>query len=212
MLDGPQRAARPDGARCKVMFRSGSDVNHFSYFGNADSARAVAAALTFAPEADSLFRNYYGTWPLGDPAADGTRGLFGPRPVDDPALRDARGIVVIVPGLCGSELKQGSREIWANLLALAGGAFTEDLDISNGNINPGGPLVDSYLALANALRQRGYRVAMHGYDWRKPIVDAVGGLNKALTGALADGKEVGKPVHAIVHSMGGVLILSLIHI
>jgi hypothetical protein len=206
MLDGPQRAARPDGSRGKVMFRSGSDVNHFSYFGNPDSARAVAAALTFAPEADSLFRNYYGTWPLGDPAADGTRGLFGPRPIDDPALKEAHGIVVIVPGLCGSELKQGARELWASLLALAGGAFTEDLDINNRNINPGGPLVDSYLALANALRQRGYRVVMHGYDWRKPIADSVAGLDSVLSDALAEAKTIGKPVHAIVHSMGGVLI------
>ncbi len=206
MLDGPQRPAQPDGARGKVMFRSGSDVNHFSYFGNADSARAVAAALTFAPEADSLFLNYYGIWPLGDPAADGTRGLFGPRPVDDPALKDARGIVVIVPGLCGSELKQGARELWACLLALAGGAFTEDLDINNRNISPGSPLVDSYLALANALRQRGYRVVMYGYDWRKPIADSVAGLDGALSDALAEAKTIGKPVHAIVHSMGGVLI------
>lgn len=206
MLDGPQRATVPDGARSKVMFRSGCDVNHFSYFGNADSARAVAAAVTSAPEANSLFRNYYGTWPLGDFAADGTRGLFGPRPVDDPALKDARGIVVVVPGLCGSELKQGSRELWASLLALAGGAFTEYLDINNRNINPGGPLVDSYLALANALRQRGYRVVMHGYDWRKPIADSVAGLDGAISDALAEAKTIGKPVHAIVHSMGGVLI------
>lgn len=206
MLDGLQRAKQPDSVRGKVMFTSGRGVNHFSYFGNADSARAVAAAVTSAPEADSLFSNYYGTWPLGDPAVYGARGLFSPRPVDDPALKDARGIVVIVPGLCGSELKQGSREIWANLLALAGGAFTEDLDIDNSKIKPGGPLVDSYLALANALRRHGYCVVMHGYDWRKPITDSADGLNGVLTNSLADAKTIGKPVHAIVHSMGGVLI------
>lgn len=205
MLDGTRRAPRLDGARCMVMFASGSLVNHFSYFGNTDSASAVTAALTRAPEADSLFSNYYGAWPLGDPAV-GARGLFSPRPVDDPPLKDAHGIVVIVPGLCGSGLKRDAREIWVNLFALAGGAFVDDLDISNKDVAPGSPLSDSYLALANALRQRGYRVVMHGYDWRKPIDESADGLNAVLGNLLAEAKPFGKPVHAIVHSMGGVLI------
>jgi len=206
MLDGPQRPPRPDGTRCKVQFRSGSDVNHFSYFGNADSARAAVAALTRAPGADSLFRDYLGQWPLGEPGAEAARGLFGPRPAADPAIKDARGVVVIVPGLCGSELKVGARGIWASLLALAGGGLRDDLYIGNPNVQPGQPLADSYLGLANALRQRGYVALMHGYDWRKPLAGSTAALAATLNQALDLAKGSGKPVHAIVHSMGGVLI------
>lgn len=197
MLDGPARAGR------KLLFRSGTDVNHFSYFGNDDSAAAIAAALTDGAETRTVFRDYSGEWPLPD---DTSRGLFAPRPLADPPLESARGIVLIVPGLCGSELRVAGRDVWADILSLAWGAFGKTLGIDNPAVEAGEPLARSYLALANALRREGYVVRMHGYDWRKSIVDSADGLAAALTRALDDSTPRKLPVHAIVHSMGGVLI------
>ena len=58
MLDGPDRPVR------KVFFRAGPlTVNHFSYFGNEDSAAAVAAALTDAVDTATLFHDYAGNGP-----------------------------------------------------------------------------------------------------------------------------------------------------
>ena len=199
MLDGPARSNR------KLLFRSSPMVNHFNYFGNDDSAAAIVAALTDAPIADSLFRNYSGEWPLPDDTAT-ARGLFTPRAVADPPLPGARGIVVLVPGLCGSELKVAGREVWASILALAGGGFSKALGIDNPAVEPGEPLASSYVPLANALRRNGYVVRMHGYDWRKSIFDSVDGLAETLDGAMKDATPGRLPVHAIVHSMGGVLI------
>lgn len=197
MLDGPHRPAR------RLFFRGGPAVDHFSYFGNEDSATAIVAALTDAAEAATLFRDYAGEWPL---PGDAARGLFSPRPLADPPLPDARGIVVLVPGLCGSELGVAGREIWASVPALACGGFRKALHIGNTAVEPGAPLAGSYLALANALRRSGYVVRMHGYDWRKSIADSIDGLRDALDGALADAAPGKLPVHAIVHSMGGLLI------
>ncbi|MFD1691444.1 hypothetical protein ACFSHR_07510 [Azotobacter chroococcum] len=44
---------------------------------------------------------------------------------------------------------------------------------------------------------------MHGYDWRKSIVDSTSGLEATMNIALNDAKQGKLPVHAIVHSMGG---------
>lgn len=197
MLDGPARPTR------KVFFRSGTTVNHFSYFGNEDSAAASVAALVEAPETHTLFRDYEGEWPL--PEA-GTRGLFSPRPLADPPLQDARGIVVVVPGLCGSELKVAGGEVWASVLALARGGFRKALRIDNPAVEPGGPLAGTYMPLANALRRNGYVVRMHGYDWRKSIADSTGDLSNRLDEALSDATPGKLPVHVIAHSMGGLLI------
>lgn len=197
MLDGPHRPAR------RLFFRSGPAVDHFSYFGNEDSAAAIVAALTDGAGAAAQFRDYSGEWPLPGEAA---RGLFSPHPLADPPLPGARGIVVLVPGLCGSELEVAGSEIWASLPALARGGFRKTLHIGNTAVEPGAPLAGSYLALANALRRRGYVVRMHGYDWRKSILDSIDGLRDALDGALADATPGKLPVHAIVHSMGGLLI------
>ena len=197
MLDGPDRPVR------KVFFRAGPSVNHFSYFGNEDSAAAVAAALTDAVDTATLFHDYAGEWPL---PAETARGLFAPRALADPPLQGARGIVVLVPGLCGSELQVAGREVWASVPALACGGFRKTLRIDNPAVEPGDPLAGSYLALANALRSSGYVVRMHGYDWRKSVVDSIKGLGDTLSTALGDATAGKLPVHAIVHSMGGVLI------
>lgn len=197
MLDGPTRRA------CKVMFRRGTAVNHFNYFGNEDTASAIASALTDEPDTHEVFRDYLGEWPLPD---DTARGLFSVRPLDDPPLAGARGIVIIVPGLCGSKLKEAERDIWANPLALTCGGFRKCLRIDNLEIEPGGLMTSPYLPLANALRKHGYVVRMHGYDWRKSIVDSTSGLEATLNTALNDAKQGKLPVHAIVHSMGGILI------
>ena len=197
MLDGPVRPAR------KLLFRSGAAVNHFSYFGNEDTATAIVAALTDTPGAAARFRDYAGEWPLPDESG---RGLFSPRPVANPPVQGARGIVVLVPGLCGSELRVAGRDVWASVLALASGAFHKALQIENTAVEPGDPLAGSYIALANALRQSGYVVRMHGYDWRKSIVDSIDDLGTTIDNALTDATPGKLPVHAIVHSMGGILI------
>lgn len=197
MLDGPIRPGR------KLLFRSGADVNHFSYFGNDDSAAAIAAALTDGSEARTVFYDYTGEWPLPEGAA---RGLFAPRPLADPPLERARGIVLLVPGLCGSELNVAGRDVWVSVLSLACGAFGKTLGIDNPAVAPGKPLAGSYLALANTLRREGYVVRMHGYDWRKSVLASADDLVTALTGALDDSNPRKLPVHAVVHSMGGVLI------
>jgi hypothetical protein len=203
MLDGAIRPTPASAPRCRVQFRSGGDVNHFRYFHNDDSAAAVVAALVQAPDADSLFHDYHGDWPLPDLTGDQARGLFGPRAQPDPD--QPRGTVVLVPGLCGSQLLVNKSEVWASILSLAGGAFRDKLAIDD-DVQPGQPLADTYVPLANSLRQRGYKVDMYGYDWRKPLATSVDGLAQRIKDAIAATAPERKPVHIVVHSMGGVLL------
>ena len=205
MLDGARRTSAAEGPRCKVQFRSGADVNHFSYFRNDDSAGAIVAALTHAADADDRFKDYLGEWPLADGTGEHARGWFSPRNQKDPTGPDVRGTVILIPGLCGSELLVNEDETWANLLALAGGAFRKKLNIKS-TVTAGGPLADTYVPLANTLRQRGYKVTMHGYDWRQSLSEALPKLVEAIDAALKATIDSRKPVHFVVHSMGGVLL------
>ncbi|MDD3354765.1 CHAT domain-containing protein [Zoogloea sp.] len=206
MFDGALRPALPSGARARIQFRSGADVNHFSYFRNDDSATAVVGALLQDPDSDRLFKDYQGDWPLDDSTGEAHRGLFGPRELAEPGDDRARGIVVIVPGLCGSQLLASGREIWASIPALALGGFTRHLQARDSRVTAGKPLDGTYLPLANSLRQRGYQVRMAGYDWRLSLHDAAPGLAGMLRDSIAQARRLNRPLHIVVHSMGGVLL------
>jgi len=47
---------------------------------------------------------------------------------------------------------------------------------------------------------------MHGYDWRQSLSEALPKLVEAIDAALKATIDSRKPVHFVVHSMGGVLL------
>ena len=108
-------------------------------------------------------------------------------------------LVLIVPGLPGSELGKGGHKLWLDFAAVRGGRLLELA------YDPGAPPLEVmgvfdliYLQIQLRLRLRGYDVAVHPFDWRRPLPELGAELAVRLAAA-------GRQVHVVAHSMGGLV-------
>lgn len=189
--------ARPDNAR--RLFVQGPRVDHFSYFGDADSRGAIAGWLTApdpagVPGFDSLARGF--KEPRG--AAErrgGVRGEEAPRPV-----------VIVLPGIMGSHLQIGSDRVWFDPLDIARGGLKkikytqEALDKVSAE-----KLFEMFYGDLCEHLAKTHRVIRYAYDWRRPVQHAAEGLARELRSALAATAAARLPVRILAHSMGGLV-------
>jgi len=193
--------ARPGNA--KRLFVQGSKVDHFSYFGNADSREALTQWLTAADP-----RRVPGFDPLG-------RALVEPRGAAE-ALRGMRGalgarpVVIVLPGIMGSHLQIGSDRIWFDPLDIARGrlhriAYT---DQSLDAVSPEKLFSMFYGDLCQHLA-RTHDVVPYPYDWRRPVHHAAIDLARELRAALEATAAHRQPVRILAHSMGGLVTRAL---
>ncbi len=188
--------ARPANAR--RLFVQGARVDHFSYFGNADSRAALAGWLT-------------ATAPDGVPGFESVgRGLLEPGRVEEP--RAARGgeqlrpVVIVLPGIMGSHLRAGGSRIWFDPLELARGRLKR-LKYTPESLTKvsAESLFDGFYGDLCQHLSRTHRVLRYPYDWRRPVQDAARGLAQQLRTALAATRDARLPVRILAHSMGGVV-------
>ena len=187
--------ARPANARRLLV--QGPRVDHFSYFGNAESRSALAGWLTAAdPQAVEGFE------PL-------SRGFAEPRGAI--AIGEARGgaprpVVIVLPGIMGSHLQRNGDRVWFDPLDIAMGglkkiAWTPE---SLAKVSAEKLFELFYADLCRHLAQS-HRVVPCPYDWRRPVQHAAQALAALLRGALAETLATGLPVRIVAHSMGGLV-------
>lgn len=183
-------------------FDEGSDVNHFSYFLNADSRRRLGARLALKAQPFEQTKGFAELKQRGVETINVAAARGGP--VGTPA----KGTVFVLPGIMGSELNYQGKEIWINHLALVRGGMGKLLiDHSAPDVQPDGLMANDYKRLVEDL-SRNYRVIPFAYDWRNSVKDA----GEKLAGAVRDalGNSDGKPIHLLAHSMGGLVARSMI--
>jgi CHAT domain-containing protein/pimeloyl-ACP methyl ester carboxylesterase len=187
----------------QFFYDEGTAVNHFSYFKNERTYTALGNALKTAPGVaitDFL--------PVSMAANDAYRnavlGLDGGQ-VFQNAVSGTKPIVVLLPGIMGSNLSVKDNLVWINYIKMFGGRL-KDLDISNSsNIKAMSIIKTSYKKLIDHLNPN-YDVVTYAFDWRLQLNTVALDLEKKLKELMAHGQ----PIKLIGHSMGGVLVRDFI--
>ena len=193
---------RPDGG-ARFLLDQGPKVSHFNYFANDKSVRWLVAGLTRADEGDGGFQPISAAKheePKWRGAVRRSRSITAPRP-----------LAVMLPGTMGSALQVDNDPVWLKYLALfRGGLARLGMDATGGHdVRPIDLLDDFYGPLLEFLA-RSHRVEIFPYDWRLSVRDAAAKLADKLEILLPEAERQGQPVHLVAHSMGGLVVRSMI--
>src|SRR5262249_29759548 len=183
---------RENGA--SFLFDQGGKVSHFSYFANELTARAVVEALT--NDAPPGFRTIGPLSWAGESATGERAPSTGPDP--------SKPAVFVLPGILGSNLKQGDERIWLAFRIVFGLTRLAYKSDGTDGIQPDGPVGRIYDDLVKYL-SASHEVIEFPFDWRRPIEDEGLRLGQAVAEKLKAREESGQPVRLIAHSMGGLV-------
>lgn len=175
-------------------------VNHFHYFGNADSAQRIIDALTGDTEKLPHFV------PMPAAAVPVSRAAPSTEVHDD----GVRPVVFVLPGVMGSQLEVDGDMVWLDLPQLMLGGFRK-LSLSRTEtkqVIASEPLRRTYGALLRFLADSQH-VVPFAYDWRRSIREAAEQLARAVRQRISSSKS-GRPIRFIAHSMGGLVVRTMI--
>jgi len=190
MLGGAKRSGQ-----ARVSWHKGSQVHHFSYFQNPESAQRIVQALTAA---DGELPGFEALEPPKKeiPREAGLRSV-GPRPV-----------VFVLPGVMGSELEVEGNRIWLHIPDLIFGKF-DRLHIDAQKVVALRPFESYYGALVNHLSKT-HQVIPFPFDWRLSIEAEADRLAKRVAAEAEEARRHRQPLRIIAHSMGGLVARTMI--
>lgn len=175
-----------------------TDVDHFSYFRNKRTQELILAALQYEGSGAIPGFSY-----MSETEALALRNallqLEGGKLFLD-QVSGKRPIVVLLPGIMGSNLDVAGDSTWINYLKFLTGGLKK-LDIGNDHITAPSIVASSYRKLAEYLAPV-YDVVTFPFDWRRSLVEAAGLLDVKMKELLS----YNLPIKIIGHSMGGVLV------
>ena len=187
----------------QYFFDEGYQVSHFKFFENRNTAEAIDLALkTKKGEAISGYKSVlqYAV-PESDRALVEYGELF---PEKEPPSGD-KPIIILLPGIMGSNLSRKKKEIWLHYGNILFGGLEELRYTPSDGIQANSVVKTSYNKLYKWLSAK-YDVVVYPFDWRKPITEMAEEFNKKIKDLL----KIGQPVKIIGHSMGGVLVRDFI--
>ena len=186
--------------KATLSYQQGAAVNHFNYFKNAASAEAIVTGLA-RPDFGALAAGVAGFEPLRPPekpiARELSRGPAGPRPV-----------VFVLPGIMGSELEVNGDRVWIDFADLFAGGLGR-LQIDATGVSPLRPYAGYYGELIEYLAET-HKVIAFPYDWRIEPEKEAERLAQDLSRAVAEAKAANQPVRIVAHSMGGLIVRTMI--
>lgn len=185
-------------------FDEGKEVDHFHYFKNPDTNKAIRLALQAKGTAQiEGFTPWLGS--AGDAKRNALLGLDGVHFTKDTPT-GKKPIVVLLPGIMGTAIAQDDDLIWVNLLRFVAGDLQRlDIDTAADTIQTPGIISSAYKQLARNLSDS-YDVVTFPFDWRRSLIEAAGFFNDKINELLV----LNQPIKIIGHSMGGVLVRDFI--
>ena len=187
----------------QYFFDQGPTVTHTTYFENNKTREAL---LLILKNADGLPIPGFTSIPqMQVPGSDrDARGLEYGELISEPPSGNKE-IVVILPGIMGSNLKQKDKRIWINYAQFIAGGLTKLEDVGDESITAASLVRTSYKKLTDRL-SRVYDVVVFPFDWRKQLNECAAELNRLIKELL----KLNQPIKLIGHSMGGVLVRDFI--
>ena len=185
----------------QYFFDENTDVNHVKYFENKSTLNAINDAIenetgTQIPGFKSFDQNKI-------PSSDrDDRGLeYGTlKPVSKPPSGE-RPIVVLLPGIMGSNLTDGENKLWLNYFNILGGGLLDLDNAHDGKIVADSVVKTSYESLFDKLSEK-YDVVIYPFDWRVQLGECASLFEVKIKELMG----FGQPIKIIGHSMGGVLV------
>ncbi len=182
----------------QYFFAQGAEVNHVKYFENDKTREAIDLVLKTAE--GQLIPGFKSIPQYEIPGSDRAlveSGELYPSPVPPSGSKP---IVIMLPGIMGSNLTQKDKEIWLHYGRILTGGLIK-LGYSNVNkIVADSVVKTSYYKLYKWLSGK-YDVVVFPFDWRKPLPECASEFNTKIKSLL----KLGQPIKIIGHSMGGLL-------
>jgi hypothetical protein len=178
-----------------------ADINHFSYIENNTTNNLIRQALE-AIWGDKLpgFTEEQITISL-DAQRNALLKMDGGKVFRD-VVTGKKPIVIILPGIMGSNLGKNDTLLWINYLKFINGGLTE---LKGNDISANSLVASSYKLLTESLLES-YDVVTFPFDWRLPLEESALKLKDKIEELLT----YNQPVKIIGHSMGGVLVRDFI--
>lgn len=205
--------ARDGGA--SALFDQGPRVNHFRYFENARTRKALAGWLVPEVPDSSDFEALPARGELARQETERRRSRAAVSRVPD----GTKPVVFFLPGIMGSHLeirkpdqKPGDgKRIWFSAFGIAVGRFADLRWIPGSDGRPLEPeaLFEMFYGDLCDHLEATHHVVRFAYDWRKPIQSEAARLGLEVEQAL---KALGgrQPVRLLAHSMGGLVCRTLL--
>ncbi|SRX55204.1 CHAT domain-containing protein [Aequorivita sp. CIP111184] len=182
----------------QYFFDQGADVNHVKYFENDKTREAIDLVLKTAE--GELIPGFKCIAQYEIPGSDRALLESGELYPSKIPPSGSKPIVIMLPGIMGSNLSQKDKEIWLHYGRILTGGLV-NLGYSNVNkIVADSVVKTSYYKLYKWLSAK-YDVVVFPFDWRKPLPECANEFNVKIKSLL----KVGQPIKIIGHSMGGLL-------
>ena len=189
--------------KIQYFFSQDQDVNHVNYFAHAKTREAID--LVLKTSLDELIPGFAYIAQDEVPGTDRSMIEYGelyPAPWPPSGNKP---IVVLLPGIMGSNLSKSGNEIWLHYGRILSGGL-KNLDYSGvDKIIADSIVKTSYNKLYKRLSGK-YDVIVYPFDWRKPVYECANEFDILIKALL----RLDKPIKIVGHSMGGVLVRDFI--
>ncbi|MES2134584.1 MAG: CHAT domain-containing protein [Bacteroidota bacterium] len=184
----------------QFFFDEGKDVNHFSYFKNDRTSKALGDALRTEPGIAITDFQPISAITDNDTNRNALLGLDGGQ-VYQNTVSGTKPIVILLPGIMGSNLSVKDNMVWINYIKLFNGRLQELSMDNSTNIKAISLIKTSYKKLVDHLNPS-YDVVTYAFDWRLQLNTVALDFEKKIKELMVHGQ----PIKIIGHSMGGVLV------
>lgn len=189
----------------QYFFDQGPEVNHVRYFKNPKTREALLLAIN--TPAGSPIPGFKSILQTEVPGTDrDERGLdHGELYPFEGVPTGKRPVVVLLPGIMGSNLEKNEQKLWLNYIRAVFGGLSKLEYAEDNSIKATSLIKTSYKKLATRLSNN-YDVLIYPFDWRRQLNDCARDFDATIKRLL----QLGQPIKIIGHSMGGVLVRDFI--